>query len=144
MESGIPNAFGLKIPVKSNWNLKLLDSLLVGHPRHKEIVQFMTYGWPISFKGESGSNTIPDNHKGAIDFMPEIREYIKKEMECNAVLGPLETNPFGSDARVSPLNTRPKPDGSRRVILNLSHPIGNSVNSGIAKKFCSETRVLRF
>ena len=32
--------------------------------------------------------------------MPEIREYIKKELDNNAVLGPLNVNPFGSEAQL--------------------------------------------
>ncbi len=133
------------IPVETSWNIKLLDHLLIGHPNRYNIVRYMTFGWPISSQGDTGSSEIPKNHKGAVEFLPEIRDYLEKELQNNAVLGPFKSNPFECAAKYSPLNTRPKPDGSRRVILDLSCPRGNSVNSSIDKHFyMGEEIELRF
>ncbi len=112
-----------------------MNQLLLGHPNRHNIVQYMTYGWPISSKGDTGSPALQKNHRGAMDFLPEIRKYLIKEKQNNAILGPFDGNPFGTAAKFSPLNTRPKPDGSRRVILDLSCPRGNAVNDSINKKW---------
>ena len=61
-----------------------------------------------------------------------MKAYIK-ETEHNAVLGPFIKHPI-EEEHVSPFMTRSKPNSdSRRVIVDLSWPIGESVNSGINK-----------
>ena len=42
---------------------------------------------------------------------------------------PLELIP--KNAKINGIMTKPKPNGSVRIILNLSSPIGNCVNEGI-------------
>ena len=49
-------------------------------------------------------------------------------------MGPYNKIPFEDNVGISPLSTRPKRDSEeRRVILDLSFPIGNAVNDGIPK-----------
>ena len=45
--------------------------------------------------------------------------------------GPVDRKDLPKDVKVSGLMTKPKPNGSVRVILNLSAPQGRSVNEGI-------------
>ena len=45
--------------------------------------------------------------------------------------GPVEKKDLPKDAKVSGIMTKAKPNGSVRVILNLSAPVGRSVNEGI-------------
>ena len=62
-----------------------------------------------------------------------VDKYISKELKHGALLGPFDSPPFDW-LRVNPLMTRPKKDSvDRRVILDLSFPLGNSVNSSIDK-----------
>ena len=71
---------------------------------------------------------------GAKDFARDIEGYIEKELQKGTLVGPFDENPFGEAARFSPMNTRAKRDSQeRRIILDLSHPKGKSVNSGINK-----------
>ena len=50
----------------------------------------------------------------------------------NVVTGPFSHNPFSCPVAVSPLNSVPKSDTTeRRIILDLSWPVGSSVNDGI-------------
>ena len=50
----------------------------------------------------------------------------------NAVIGLFSHNPFSCPVAVSPLNSVPKSDTTeRRIILDLSWPVGSSVNDGI-------------
>ena len=74
------------------------------------------------------------NHKGATDHVEALNQYIAKEQSKGAVKGPFNRIPFQSKVGISPLSTRPKKGSQeRRVILDLSFPIGNSINDGILK-----------
>ena len=49
-------------------------------------------------------------------------------------MGPFQKIPFAGNIGISPLSTRPKKGSDeRRVILDLSFPIGDAVNDGIPK-----------
>ena len=49
-------------------------------------------------------------------------------------MGPFDKIPFQNKVGISPLSTRPKKDSDkRRVILDLSFPMGGAVNDGIIK-----------
>ena len=117
----------------SNWNIEYLSNKLV-HYSDTEIVELLLYGFPIECKVTNGTRQIPDNHAGAKHFPNEIDAYIQKELKKGTLIGPFDENPFGEEACLSPMNTRPKRDSSeRRVILDLSFPEGNAVNEGIDK-----------
>ena len=74
------------------------------------------------------------NHKGATQFPQHVDDYIKKEIEHGAVIGPFEAIPFKSQVAISAISTRPKKDSmSRRIILDCSWPIGSSLNDRIDK-----------
>ena len=63
-----------------------------------------------------------------------IQEYLDKEQSHGAILGPIQN--FGQEVdhnqiHCSPLLTLPKDDNKHRVILDLSHPHGLSVNDQV-------------
>ena len=101
----------------------------------KEVVEWLRYGWPMG-----RLPTLPSpgwctkNHKGANEFPEQLEKYIHKELKQEAVMGPFTKIPFKDRVGISPLSTKPKKETSeQRVILDLSFPIGNSVNDGIPK-----------
>ena len=58
----------------------------------------------------------------------------ESELELGAMIGPYKIPPFISRIGISPLSTRPKTDFTKRqIILDLSYPLGRSVNDGISK-----------
>ena len=123
-----------QIPVKSKWNLELFSDLLTEYP-DKEVVDWIRFGWPA---GRLPTLPSPEpssrNHKGATEYPEALQEYINKETRYGAVMGPYNSIPFDSKIGISPLSTRPKRDSTeRRVILDLSFPIGKAVNDGIPK-----------
>ena len=64
-----------------------------------------------------------------------MRDYITKELDEEALIGPFTTPPF-EWVHYSPLMTRPKSSidhSQRRVIVDLSFPQGQDINSGITK-----------
>ena len=57
-------------------------------------------------------------------------KYFATEVQKEAMTGPFDIKPFAK-THFSPLMARDKPDGGVRVIVDLSWPIGQSVNSCI-------------
>ena len=57
-----------------------------------------------------------------------VEKYFNTEVSKKAMFGPYHINPF-EKMHFSPLMARPKPDGGTRIIVDLSWPVGASVNS---------------
>ena len=70
---------------------------------------------------------------------PEIVDcYLAKECRLGRVRGPWEATQL-PDVHISKFGVIPKPhqQGEWRLIVNLSHPAGGSVNDGIEAELCS-------
>lgn len=132
--SGKPNYLECRIPVISKLNITFLRSILAEYD-DKLICDLLEFGFPIGFEGEIYDNKKPKNHSGAREYEEFIMQYLQKELNYQAIIGPFKYNPFiGTELILSPLNTVPKSTtGDRRVILDLSFPQENSVNSHISK-----------
>ena len=129
---GHVNAVGARIPIRSNWNLRLLDQLCCA-TSDREVLTFLTFGWPINRDNLPLTCTF-ENHKSATRYQECIDEYIMTELGHKTLMGPFVTSPFPQEVTgISPLSTRPKRNSSkRRIIMDLSWPIGGfSVNAGI-------------
>ena len=132
--SGLPNFKGCRIPVKSAINVDTVRELAGGFP-DQEAIDFLEFGFPISFEGVVQQTSPPGNHRGARDFPEAIDRYVARECELGATLGPFDHNPLGDVLlALSPLNSVPKSETTeRRIILDLSFPPGRGVNDGIEK-----------
>ena len=128
IRSGKANVIGCQVPVRSKWNIMLLQSLLVNY-RDKQVVDYLNYGFPVS-RDDNYPDPSPAN----------CNTYFEKEDRLGATIGPFCIPPFFNRIGVFPLSTRPKRDSSERcIILDLSYPFGASVNDGIDKDFyCRE------
>ena len=136
IQSGIPNRYGCRIRVRSNWSLEFLDQWLLDY-EDREILEWIKYGFSIS-REDSYPDPVPANcnHKGATQFPQAITDYIRKEIALDSTIGPFRIPPFINRIGISPLSSREKKNSpERRVILDLSYPEGKSVNSGIDKRF---------
>ena len=134
LREGYPNRWGARRPVKSGWQLDQLERHLEGY-QDREITEWLTYGWPTgrlqTLKDPSINHK---NYKGVTDYPEALQKYINKEKTYGAVMGPYQKIPFTEKVGISPLSTRPKKTSEdRRVILDLSFPLGNAVNDGIPK-----------
>ena len=134
LTKGYPNRWGAKIELQHRWNLNLLQDLLEDYP-DREIVEWLRYGWP---SGRLPTLPAPaqsfKNHKGAVDHPEALTSYIHKETSKGAVMGPFDNIPFLDKVGISPLSTTPKKNSlERRVILDLSFPLGSSFNDGMRK-----------
>ena len=69
----------------------------------------------------------------AVDYPSDVDAYINKETEYNTILGPYDQNPIVG-GHYSPFMTSHNPNFDRRlIIIDLSWPLGVSINSDIDK-----------
>jgi len=73
------------------------------------------------------------NAPSAFDAGPQVTDAIADWINKGFAYGPVSLNEVPKNAKFSGIMTRPKPNGSVRIILNLSSPIGTCVNEGIDK-----------
>ena len=134
VEGGYPSRWGARRPVKTKWNLDRFKELLQEY-EDREVVEWIRYGWPTGRLPVLPEPAITNsNHKGATDHPEALQKYIKKENEHGAIMGYYDKISFQGKVGVSPLSTRPKRDSAeRRVIVDLSFPVGSGVNEGILK-----------
>ena len=133
--TNLPNYLEARRPIPSDLNCDAWDYLLEGYP-DSQITQFLRFGWPGNFTAEKHPTSSNKNHPSATAYMADIDRFIKKELEKGALLGPFRHPPFQPWFQVSPLMTAEKKDSvKRRVIIDLSFPVGQSVNDGVAPNF---------
>ena len=117
------------------------QSLLEPH-LDKDFCQYLLDGFKYSFRigydyGGHAYRAAKRNMASAVENPRVVEEYLAKERELGCVIGPLtpgslqlQINCFG----VIPKSSQP---GKWRLIVDLSHPAGFSVNDGIEPDICS-------
>ena len=75
----------------------------------------------------------PANLRSALTDASGVTAAIQRELQCRHVAGPFGSPPF-TILHCSPLGAAPKPDGSVRLLLDLSSPRGAAVNEGIDRE----------
>ena len=118
----------IKVPTElniNNWRL------LCANYHDQKLLDYLEYGFPLCIDRDSFQyNSSGDNHPSATNFPMDVDAYFKKETEHKAIVGPCNHIPF--PVHYSPLLSRPKPDDTRRVIVNMSYPYGASLNDRIS------------
>ena len=128
----------LPTSIKTPVNIKHFKQLLTHHPDPNMVsylITGLTRGFDIGFSGSLSLHNYK-THKNllsAIQYPPQITEAISIELQRGHISGPFKDPPW-KNIHCSPLGSRIKPDGSHRLILDLSQPIGESVNDGIQKE----------
>ena len=98
-----------------------------------QLMDLLRFGFPLDFNRVSPLQWEGQNHISAIEHSRDIEAYLAEEKSFNAIVGPFKDHPC-PDGHISPFMSREKPDSSNRhVIIDLSWPLGQSVNSGIDK-----------
>ena len=126
----VPNYQGARIPVPSGLNIRAWRRLLENY-NLPIIADYLEFGFPVNvdwsiFLG----NKEVKNHTSALMKTTGVDKYLETEINAAAMIGPLKEAPF-DNMNYSPLLARDKPDGGVRVIVDLSWPEGNNVNSCI-------------
>ena len=116
-------------------NTLSLELFLREHP-DKGLVRYVLTGLRTGF--DIGFNGVlqpifRNNNKSARDNPEGVTQAIQKEIARGHTAGPFPQPPFPT-CHVSPLGATPKPDGTCRLVLDLSQPSGCSVNDFISKE----------
>ena len=125
----------LPLTIKSPIKVEVLEKYLEHYPcpstRDYLLVGFRE-GFDIGFRGSfTDPNSRPRNLLSARENVDQVSE--AKELSRGHTSGPFPYPPF-THTHCSPIGSAPKPDGSVRLILDLSSPRGESVNDGISKE----------
>ena len=102
------------------------------------LVQGIKHGFRIGFNHATHSTkSRPGNMRSATDNPGPVREYLDKELAAKRVVE--VTGPDIALIHTSKFGVIPKSNqvGKWRLILDLSSPLGVSVNNGIDKELCS-------
>ena len=114
-------------------NIGLWHELLKDY-QDSQVVDFLTFGWPLGYMGQHFPESSLKNHQSAVHYSSHVDEYIGKESAYGAIIGPYSSNPFKIPLTISPLLSVPKKETSeRRTVMDLSFPEGSSVNDGIPR-----------
>ena len=130
-KKGVPNYRGARVKLASKLNLRewAKDEEKFSD---KSLIEMLMYGFPIGYTSKDIPEVDVQNHMSAKQHPLSVGNYIEKEVNLGALIGPLREGPFTPWTRKNPLMTRPKDEPNlRRVILDLSYPEGKSVNDGI-------------
>ena len=132
---------GLKVkplppsPENTYVNIPRFSHLLTHHP-NKKLVQYILHGlqngFDIGFRG-TFTTTSPPNNTSAHKHESGLTVAVQKEVARGHTAGPFPSPPFPHN-HVSPLGAEPKPDGSIRLLMDLSQPHGQSINEFISKE----------
>ena len=133
-ESGLFNFQGCKIPIPTAIRHDRIKACLGPNisPKEQMVVSLLKYGMPINCSKDFGIKKPQNNHLSATTFKKEVSEYMFKNVNSQAMLGPFHTSPI-SDLCFSPLMTVPKEESKRRVIVDFSFPPGSAINEGISR-----------
>jgi len=121
---------------KSNINAgalkKLADSLGTSDSRRLEkVLDWIKNGAEIGCTGDFRRPTVSKNAKDAYGVGRQVTDAVACWIRDKYVRGPVKEEDVPASAKINGILTRQKPNGSVRVILNLSAPEGGSVNEGI-------------
>ena len=97
----------------------------------EKVCKDLEEGADIGCRGEARQPTVSRNAEGVWDYPEHITDAVAGWVAGGIALGPLDPADRPADAKVNGIMVKPKPNGSVRIILNLSAPAGRSVNDGI-------------
>ena len=132
--TAVPNFLATRERVPSDLNIETWKKYLTEHHDYG-LLDLLTYGFPSNYSAIGPPTATYRNHKEKQDYSDHIKEYVDKERRLGALLGPFPVPPFSPWFQCSPMMTREKTNSpQRRIIVDMSHPKGRSVNSGIPRR----------
>ena len=100
VSSGKYNFEGCRIPIPTTIRYDRLREALGDEATSKQlrVLELLEFGIPIDCKGNFGVKKPQRNHHSAVSFKKDIEEYLHKNLQCKAILGPFEHPPIQSFA----------------------------------------------
>ena len=117
------------------------ESVLALHPDKPYvdyIVHGIRYGFRVGFVKTGSISSAQRNTHSANENPSVVSKYLAEEQERGVVLGPFKNEEI-PDIHINRFGVIPKSSqpGKWRLILDLSHPEGKSVNNFIYSELCS-------
>ena len=112
-------------------------ALLNGFADRKMLVKIcndVKSGANIGCTGPFRQGSYSRNASSSGDYGEQVSDAIGDWIVKGYAYGPVDRADLPANAKVNGIMCRPKPNGAVRIILNLSAPIGSSVNEGIDEK----------
>lgn len=132
--TGLPKEVKTHAPVKTKLNLELWYDIATGHNDDHIVLNGITYGFSLQYLGGPLHENDIEMHSSGEKHIDHIQEYLDTELRFGAIAGPFQAPPFKQWTHTSPIMTRPKTESShRRIIIDLSYPEDNNVNSSVVK-----------
>ena len=138
----VPHDFSKRLvyhqhPLRINeWRLQLKE-----HPDPDfvaYILRGITEGFRIGFNYQDHTcESAKRNMKSALDNPQVVREYLALESKLGRIEGPLNLGVPGVIINRFGVIPKPHQPGKWRLVVDLSHPKGSSVNDGIESVLCS-------
>ena len=98
-----------------------------------DVLHDVEHGADLGCVGPARQPTRSKNSATAYEFGPQVTDAVADWCSKGFCYGPIPESMVPQEAKVSGIMCREKPNGSARVILNLSSPAKMSVNDGIDK-----------
>ena len=86
------------------------------------MLQYIERGADIGCRGAARLPSRSSNAASAFDCGPQVTDAIAEWVQKGYAYGPVDATAVPPGAKISGIMVRPKPNGSVRVILNLSAP----------------------
>ena len=135
----------IKVPVEATvvtWPLivQSWSNLLSTHPDQTLVNFFMTgisKGFRIGFHNPHSSlKSTKQNLACALQYLEVVDHYLKEELAMKRLAEPFQK--LLLEAHINQFGVIPKHQPEKwRLIVDLSHPAGHSINHGIPKPLCS-------
>jgi len=121
---------------KSNINGLMLKGLAdslgsSNEDRLRKVLGWIKNGVEIGCEGPARTSSFSRNTKDSYTVGQQVTDAVACWVRDGYVRGPIREEDVPAEAKINGILTRSKPNGSVRVILNLSAPEGVSVNDGI-------------
>lgn len=128
------NMLGPRVTIATCNNRCAWERYATGHPDDQWIIECVTFGFPLQYRGPPLFNGFTSNHPSATNYDEHVRSYIETERSLGAIVGPFNSPPFEPWCHVAPLMSREKADkNERRIIVDFSFPPENGPNAFVIK-----------
>jgi len=101
------------------------------HRRLLAVCKDLENGADIGCRGIGREPSVSTNAASSHDFGAEVTDAVASWVQQGIVAGPFKPSQRPKNAKINGVMCRMKPNGTARIILNLSAPRGFSVNDGI-------------
>ena len=103
------------------------------------LLQGISHGFRIGYDWAAPRLSASRNMASADEHPAVIQAYIDEERELGRIMGPFSPGDLQPEVHISRFGIIPKKHqkGKWRMIVDLSHPQGRSINDGISSELCS-------